>query len=136
MPLGHLSNDTTVPIDVIVDGGNEGWSMLLRQNNTFIGSISRKYSLQNISAYSSQIKEAYALKEGLKHFRDKLFNRPINIIHDHQKLENLFQQASGPNDFVTRIIFDTSPLLTNATFCWKPRTHPDIQLCDALGRFT
>jgi hypothetical protein len=42
IPFGHLSNDSSIPVNVIVDGGNEGWSMLLRQGSTFVGSISRK----------------------------------------------------------------------------------------------
>jgi hypothetical protein len=49
IPFGHLSNDTSVPIEVIVDGGNDVWSMLLHQKSTFIGSISRKYALATIA---------------------------------------------------------------------------------------
>jgi hypothetical protein len=48
----------------------------------------------------------------------------------------LFFQDRGQNDFVTRIIHDTKPLLTSAKFIWKPQTHPDIRLVDALGRFS
>jgi hypothetical protein len=105
--------------------------MLLRQGSTFVGSILRKYLISTMGAFSSQIKEAYAL-----HFRDHLFNRPICIIHDHENLPDVFSQDCGQNDFVTHIIHDTKPHLTSAKFIWKPCTHPDIRLVDALGRFS
>ena len=133
--LQHLSDDPTEPVDLFVDGGDQGWAMQLFQSRRLVGSISRKYAVTNLGAYSSQIKEAYALKEGLRHFRDQLHNRKIVIYHDHEKLPNVFAKSSGTNNFITRLIQEVAPYLSEATFKWVPRTHPGIVAVDALGRY-
>jgi hypothetical protein len=120
--FGHLSYDSSVPVEVIIESSNEGWAMLLCQNSTFIPSPPLALRLSS--------------HKGLKHFHDCLFKPLLIIIHDHEKLPNLYSLDHGQNDFVTHIIHDTKPLLCSAKFTWKPRTHPDIHLVDALGYFS
>jgi hypothetical protein len=134
MQLSHLDPDVSKPVELYVDAGDTGFAGNLYQDDKLVGAISRKYHVASLSTASPGAREAFALRESLFYFRDKIQGRHVDAYSDNQALSRLIHQDSIRSPMLARIVSDISEFLDNLTLNWVPRSHLRIQLVDQLGR--
>lgn len=135
MALQHFDPDETKEVQIAVDAGEQGYAANLYQDEKLVGTLSRKYHVTTLGKLSAGAKEAFALKEALISFRDRIQNRPIKVFTDNQALSKLVLKThSTTSAFLTRILSEISEFQDRLIVQWIPRSDPRIQLVDILGR--